>query len=252
MNQFPFLTLLTLVPLVGGALVLAPGREHGKTVRFMAPAIAFLVLALAATLSLFFDRTQNGMQFVERAAWAPSLGIQYHLGVDGLGLLMVLLSALVIPFALLSSSAPVANPRLYYSLFLFLEAGLFGTFTAQNFVHWFAFWELSLIPAFFLIKIWGGPRRTAAAVQFFVYTTAGSVAMLIVFVALYNATGSFEFSQIAETVRDGRLGRAALPIFLGVFLGFAVKTRLLPFLTWLPDAYAEAPTGVSMVLTGAM
>ncbi len=251
MNHVPYLTLLTLLPLTGGALILATRPAQGRTARVAALAVSFLTLALGAVLWAMFDRSRNDMQFVERIAWAPSLGIEYHLGVDGLGFLMVLLSALLVPFALLASSQ-LENPRLYYALFLFLEAGLFGTFTAQNFIHWFVFWELSLVPAFFLIKIWGGPQRTSAAVQFFVYTMAGSVAMLLAFLALYSATGSFEFSQIATLVRDGRLGPAALPIFLGVFLGFAVKTPLLPFHTWLPDAYAEAPTGVSMILTGAM
>ncbi len=144
------------------------------------------------------------MQFVERAAWVPSLGIEYHLGVDGLGLLMVLLSALVVPFALLASWNIQENPKLYFSLALLLESGLIGTFTAQNFIHWFVFWELSLIPAFFLIKIWGGPRRTSAAYQFFIYTMAGSVAMLAGFLALYAATGVFDFGQLADLARGGR------------------------------------------------
>ena len=149
-----------------------------------------------------------------------------------------------------------------------MEAGLFGTFTALNFFHWFIYWELGLIPAFFLIKIWGGPRRTRAANQFFIYTLAGSVAMLLAFLALYAATGLFDFGQLAELARkDGlenalfaRLGGSffksketlATVIFLGVFLGFAVKAPLMPFHTWLPSAYAEAPVGTSMLLTGAM
>jgi NADH-quinone oxidoreductase subunit M len=139
---------------------------------------------------------------------------------------------------------------------LFLESGLFGTFTAQNFIHWFLFWELSLIPAFFLIRMWGGPKRTSAAFQFFLYTMAGSVAMLAAFLALYAATGAFDFAQLAEAAHRGGLfadhKTLAAAVFLGVFLGLAVKVPLVPFHTWLPAAYAEAPTGTAMLLTGAM
>src|SRR2546425_8373827 len=150
---------------------------------------------------------------------------------------------------------------------LFLQAGLFGTFTALNFFHWFIFWELSLIPAFLLIKLWGGPFRSAAAMQFFIYTMVGSVAMLLAFLAIFLATGKFDFIELAEMGRNGTLASAlsvklgwynlttpqlAILIFAGVFLGFAVKVPLIPFHTWLPAAYAEAPTGTTMLLTGVM
>ncbi len=120
----------------------------------------------------------------------PSLGVEYFVGVDGLGLLMVLLTAIVTPMAMLASWRIEDKAPVYYSLMLFLQAGLFGTFTALNFFHWFIFWELSLIPAFFLIKLWGGPQRSAAATQFFIYTMVGSVAMLLSFLAIYLATGN--------------------------------------------------------------
>jgi len=153
---------------------------------------------------------------------------------------------------------------------LFLQAGLFGAFTALNFFHWFIFWEMGLVPAYFLIKLWGGPERVRAATQFFVYTLVGSVAMLIAFVAIYLASGTFDFIQLAEKARNGGLtallgsfasragwqgawvGGVATLVFLGVLIGFAVKVPLMPFHTWLPAAYTEAPTGVSMVLTGVM
>src|SRR5437867_8080517 len=150
---------------------------------------------------------------------------------------------------------------------LFLEAGLFGAFTALNFIHWFVFWELSLVPAYFLIKLWGGPERAAAANQFFIYTMVGSVTLLLSMLAVFLVTGSFDLIALAEKGRSGELAslfnvklgwydlspRAlALVIFWGAFLGFAVKVPLVPFHTWLPATYTEAPTGVSMVLTGAM
>jgi NADH-quinone oxidoreductase subunit M len=256
MNAIPILTILTFLPLAGGALAASLGPQWQKTGRNLAMAASLLTLAAAAGLWAAFDHSRGEMQFVERAAWVPSLGIEYHLGVDGLGLLMVLLSALVVPFALLASWNIQENPKLYFSLALLLEAGLMGTFTAQNFIHWFVFWELSLIPAFFLIKIWGGPRRTGAAYQFFIYTMAGSVAMLAAFLALYAAAGTFDFGQLSDLARRGGLlpGRLTLAraVFAGVFLGLAVKVPLVPFHTWLPAAYTEAPTGTAMLLTGTM
>ncbi|MGA2173747.1 MAG: NADH-quinone oxidoreductase subunit M [Verrucomicrobiota bacterium] len=267
MKTFPLLTLLTLIPLIGGAATLLASSQS-KLARRVAFLTSLLALAVAALLWAAFDTGRAGWQFVERFAWVPSLGIDYHLGIDGLGLLMVLLSALLVPFAMLASWNIGQNPKLYFALILFLEAGLFGTFTALNFFHWFIYWELGLIPAYFLIKIWGGPRRTRAANQFFIYTLAGSVAMLLAFLALYAATGLFDFGQLAELARNGGLDNAlfaklggsffksretlATVIFLGVFLGFAVKAPLMPFHTWLPSAYAEAPTGTAMLLTGAM
>ena len=151
---------------------------------------------------------------------------------------------------------------------LFLQAGLFGTFTALNFFHWFLFWELSLVPAFFLIKFWGGPGRSAAATQFFIYTMVGSVAMLLSFLAIYQAVGTFDFIELAKQGSSGTLAtgldakylgwhwltrqHTSFVIFAGVFLGFAVKVPLIPFHTWLPATYAEAPTTTTMLLTGLM
>jgi NADH-quinone oxidoreductase subunit M len=273
MNTLPLLSILTLIPLLGGGLtLLAPNQS--KLPRRLAFVASLLALAVAALLWAMFDTSNPGYFITERCAWVPSLGIEYHLGLDGLGLLMVLLSALLVPFAMIASWKIEQNPKLYFALILFLEAGLFGTFTALNFFHWFIYWELGLIPAFFLIKMWGGPKRTRAANQFFIYTLVGSVAMLLAFLAIYAATatattpGIFDFDQLAALARNGgldsklfaKLGGSfftsketlATVIFLGVFLGFAVKAPLMPFHTWLPSAYAEAPTGTSMLLTGAM
>jgi NADH-quinone oxidoreductase subunit M len=250
------LTLLTFLPLTAGALVTLLGPDRQKLGRNLAFGASLLALALAVVLWALFDHAFVGMQFVERVAWVPSLGIEHHLGVDGLGLLTVMLSALIVPFAMLASWKIENNPKLYFALVLFLESGLFGVFTAQNFIHWFVFWELSLIPAFFLIRLWGGPQRSAAAFQFFLYTMAGSVAMLAAFLALYAATGAFDFAQLAQAAHRGGLFAGhktlATAVFLGVFLGLAVKVPLVPFHTWLPAAYTEAPTGTAMLLTGAM
>src|SRR5207237_2509472 len=150
----------------------------------------------------------------ELHAWIPTLGIQYHVGADGLSLLMLLLSAIVVPMAILAAWHTEERPQIYFALVLFLQAGLFGTFTALNFFHWFLFWELSLVPAFFLIKLWGGPLRSRAATQFFIYTMIGSVAMLLAFLAIFYCTRKFEFTELAELGRNGTLAS-----YLSVNLG---------------------------------
>jgi len=267
MNDFPLITVLTFLPLVGGLIIIGLGPERKNTARFLSLGFAFVALALALSLWAQFKPSSGQLQFEKQHEWIPSLAVQYHVGVDGLGLLMVLLSAVVVPMSMLASWRMQERVPLYYALILFLQTGLFGTFTALNFFHWFLYWELSLIPAFFLVKLWGGPLRTLAATQFFIYTMVGSVALLLAFVAIYLSTGKFDFIELAEMGRNGTLASAlsvklgwfhlsttqlAGVIFAGVFLGFAVKVPLIPFHTWLPVAYAEAPTGTTMLLTGVM
>jgi NADH-quinone oxidoreductase subunit M len=254
----PMLTILTAIPAVAALLVLLTGnRAHlARTVAMLA-AVASLALALWVWLGLAVD---GSMTFVERSAWVPGLGIEYHLGVDGLGALMLLLAAIVSLMAIAASTKVASQPGLYFALILLLESGLFGTFTALNFFHWFLFWELSLIPAFFLIKLWGGEGCGPAATQFFVYTMVGSVALLLAFLALFLATGSMDFEVLARMAYTGELttaiqthlGPISLWLALAVLLGFAVKVPLMPFHTWLPATYSKAPTPVTMLLTGAM
>jgi NADH-quinone oxidoreductase subunit M len=251
----PILSLLTFLPLAGAAIALF----SGKHARFVALISALLSLALAIVVWVSLP-ADGSIGMVEHAAWAPSLGIEYHLGVDGLGALMLVLSAIVTLMSIDAIQRAHHHPGLYYGLVLVLESGLFGTFTALNFYHWFIYWELSLIPAFFLIKLWGGHRRGPAATQFFVYTMVGSVAMLISFLAVFLSTGSMDFLKLAQLASTGELeqmitahlGPVAIWLAIGVLAGFAVKVPLMPFHTWLPEAYAEAPSPVTMLLTGAM
>jgi NADH-quinone oxidoreductase subunit M len=284
----PVLTVITLLPLFGGIIVAGLGERKGLA-RALALISSFVSLALVLALWKSFDATSGALQFAEKHEWIPTLGVSYFVAVDGLGLLMLLLTAVVTPMAMLASwklagtsstsshagkigdavervpTGPGAH--LYFALILFLQAGLFGTFTALNFFHWFIFWELSLIPAFFLVRLWGGLNRAPAATQFFIYTMVGSVAMLLSFLAIFLATGKMDFIELAELGRNGSLAGAlsaklgwynlntrplALIIFGGVLLGFAVKVPLMPFHTWLPATYAEAPSGVTMLLTGVM
>src|ERR1039458_4674325 len=282
MNGLPWLTILILVPLFGGIVVAGLGAEQKRLTRRLT--LAFSLVALTGALCLWkhFNAASGELQFNERDAWVPSLGIEYRLGVDGLGLLMVLLTAIVTTLSIMASGSlfdgradpalrdqdaqqrvPTNNPSLYYALVLWLQAGLFGTFTALNFFHWFLFWELVLIPAFFLIKLWGGPRRGPAATQFFIYTMVGSVTLLLSFLAIRLATGSFDFIELADMAKRGEItaklgdvigwkSQIGLLVFFGAFLGFAVKVPVVPFHTWLPSAYAEAPGPVTMLLTGVM
>ena len=267
MTLLPPISCLTIVPLVGAIAVLALGAKSPKLARGLALGFAFLALAITLVLWHLFNPASGGLQFEEIHAWIPALGVEYHVGIDGLGLLMLALSAIIVPMAMAASWPIQERVPLYFSLILMLEAGLFGTFTALNFFHWFLFWELSLIPAFFLIRLWGGSQRAAAATQFFVYTMAGSVALLLAFLAIFLCTGKFDFMDLAELARNGQLlpsfatlsnwhtfttEKTALILCFGIFVGFAVKVPLLPFHTWLPAAYAEAPTGTTMLLTGTM
>jgi len=258
---FGLLSLITVLPIIGASIALFT-RKHARAVALIT-GLACLVLSLVIWMHLPAD---GSIGLTERIAWAPSLGIEYHLGVDALGALMVVLSAIVALMAIDASNRVHHTPNLYFALVLLLEAGLFGAFTALNFYHWFIFWELSLVPAFFLIKLWGGPKRGPAATQFFVYTMAGSVALLICFLAVFLSTGgngkpgSMDFVELAAMAQSGalttavtaHLGPVMLWLAVGVLAGFAVKTPMIPFHTWLPEAYAEAPAPVTMLLTGAM
>jgi len=263
----PSISFLTAVPLLGALAVLTAGARNNRLARGLSFAFALVALVVVLILWHRFDSAWGGLQFEEVHAWIPALGVQYHVGIDGLGLLMLLLSAIVTPMAMAASSQIEEGVPLYFALVLMLEAGLFGTFTALNFFHWFLFWELSLIPAFFLIRLWGGSQRAVASTQFFLYTMVGSVALLLAFLALFLCTGKFDFMELAEMSRNGQLlpaiatilnwhefaaEKIALMLCLGAFFGFAVKVPIVPFHTWLPAAYAEAPTGTTMLLTGTM
>ena len=255
MNGIPLLTLLTLVPLVGAAIAVVSGR-HARGVAILTTG-ACVLLALLIWTQLPAD---GSIGLVERASWAPSLGIEYHLGVDGLGALMLVLSSIVTLMSVDAAHRVHHQPGLYFGLVLLLESALFGSFTALNFFHWFLFWELSLIPAFFLIKLWGGKKRGPAATQVFVYTMAGSVTLLIAFLAVFLSTGSMDFPYLTQLASNGQLeqlvrshlGPVMLWLAAGVLAGFAVKVPMIPFHTWLPAAYSEAPSPVTMLLTGAM
>jgi NADH-quinone oxidoreductase subunit M len=252
---------LTVLPCLGALLVIAL-RHRPQAARAMAMTCAIAALGVTLYLWSRFDAASGRMQFEQFARWAPSIGLSYHTGIDGLGLLLLLLTSVVVLMSLVASWSNRNHGPGYLALVLLLECGLFGTFTALNFLHWFFFWELTLVPAFFLVRQWGGPRRGAASTQFFLYTMVGSVALLIAFLAVFLSTGTFEFLTLAQIGRNGELAgalkqnlhwnAAPLWIFWAAFLGFAVKTPVVPFHTWLPATYTEASSETTMLLTGAM
>jgi NADH-quinone oxidoreductase subunit M len=259
MSRLPLLSLLVFLPWFGAAaLALLPRLSEAAHRRF-ALAASLSTLAVALALLRGFDPARTAPQFVEKHAWIGALNVNYHLGLDGLSLILVLLTGLVAPAAL-GASFRSGEFRGFAAFFLTLQGAALGVFLALDFFHWFIFWELSLIPAYFLIKIWGGPGATRAAYQFVIYTIGGSAFLLLGFASLFSAAGTFDFQQLAQLGADGSLARKLggdgswwlQAVFLGVLLGLAVKVPLWPFHTWLPPAYAEAPTGASMFLTAVM
>lgn len=258
--MIPLLSLIVFTPWIGAALLAlwrgaSPGAIRGLGLLFSLSTLGLGLIALSR-----FDPAITVPQFGETHDWISMLNVHYRLGLDGLSLVLVLLTGIITPVALIASWREHRDARLFTALFLLLQGAALGVFLALDFFHWFVFWELSLVPAFFLIKLWGGPGATRAAYQFVIYTIGGSAFMLLAFAALYAATGTLDFLQLGQYGADGtlnvRLGAIGgwwpRAVFLGALLGLAVKVPLWPFHTWLPPAYAEAPTGASMFLTAVM
>lgn len=260
MSELPILSLIVFTPWIG-ALVLALLPQLGaRTSRAIALLFSLSTLGLSAAALRSFDASTAGFQFVEHRDWISSLNVHYYLGLDGLSLLLILLTGIIGPAGLLASWKQANDARFFCLLFLVLQGAALGVFLALDFVPWFLFWELSLVPAYFLIKLWGGAGASRAAYQFVIYTIGGSAFMLLGFAGIFLTTGTLDFPTLAHIGADGTLalklgalgGIWPMAVFLGIFLGLAVKVPLFPFHTWLPSAYAEAPTGASMFLTGVM
>jgi NADH-quinone oxidoreductase subunit M len=254
-SQFPWLTLVIFGP-AAGALVLGlvPSSRAGL-IRWGSLAVTSAVFL--ASLVLWRDFSlQPGFQFVEKLSWIPALGAEYHLGIDGLSLFMILLTTLLGTIVVLYSFPTVKEKvKAYYLTLLFLQAGMTGVFAALDLLLFYIFWEVTLIPMFLLIGRWGGPRRIYAAVKFFLYTLAGSLLMLVGILAIYWYHGAqtgfatFDFTRIVLLDFPARL---QLWAFVAFFVAFAIKVPMFPFHTWLPDAHVEAPTTGSVVLAGVL
>lgn len=258
----PFiLTLITFIPLAGAVLVLFIPKERSGAVKWTAFVISLIPLALAIAAWMGYDRAAGGIQFEEEYYWFEAISARYHVGVDGISVPLVLLTALLTPLSLLYSFTIEDRPKAYFALFLLLETGMFGVFVALDFFLFFVFWEIGLIPMYFLINQWGGERRRYASIKFFLYTLVGSVAMLLTIQTLYFATGTFDLLELAR-IRPFTGAEQALPFvsnhwaqilaFWALFLAFAIKVPMWPLHTWLPDAHTEAPTAGSVVLAGVL
>ncbi|MCL2324278.1 MAG: NADH-quinone oxidoreductase subunit M [Actinomycetia bacterium] len=249
------LSFTIFVPLIGVVLIALLPKKLESASKWIALTLSVVDFASVVYLFTQFKRGSDAMQFVTRLPWIPQLNIFYHQGLDGLSLPLLGLSTLLFVVAILASWKITHKPKLYFAMMLLLSVGLSGVFTALDLVLFYLFWEIVLIPMYFLISEWGGERRHYAAIKFFLYTFLGSVFMLVGIVALYLATGSFDMIVLrhaAASLGGGAFGTPAWWIFAAFALGFAVKVPVWPFHTWLPDAHVQAPTAASVLLAGIM
>jgi NADH-quinone oxidoreductase subunit M len=252
------LTLITFLPVAGAALLLFMRKASPVAIRNIALIVSLLTLLLSLPLFSKFDSSNPGMQFAQSVPWIPSLGVQYHVGIDGISLFLVLLTTVLTPIAILSSWNSIEKRvREYYLFMLMLETGMIGVFVALDLFLFYVFWEVMLVPMYFLIGVWGGQRRIYAAVKFFLYTMVGSVLMLVAIIALYflNGATTFDFPSILANLQSGNLVLNTSQqywLFLAFFFAFAIKVPLFPLHTWLPDAHVEAPTAGSVILAGVL
>jgi NADH-quinone oxidoreductase subunit M len=268
-DQLPILSIICYLPLLGALIVIFfMKNDQGSLIRKFATGVAFVDFLISIPLWFAFDRDGRGdqlFQFQEKVPWIETIGVDYHFGIDGIALLLVLLTTLLGVLAFLSSwSAIRTREKEYYAFMLFLQTGMLGVFMSLDFFLFYVFWEVMLVPMYFLIGIWGGSRRLYASIKFFLYTLAGSVLMLLGILALYffNAGGLPGWAGLGNTptfsvLQFHDIGAAIPPdlqfwIFLAFFVGFAIKVPMFPFHTWLPDAHVEAPTAGSVILAGVL
>jgi len=248
------LSTLVWLPTLGAlALLLLDGRDE-RRLRQVALAVTTATFLVSLLLWVGFDRGRPDMQFVERRAWIPGAGIGYHVGVDGISVLLVLLTTFLVPLCLLASWSQITTRvREFLVAMCLLETGMLGVFVALDLFLFFVFWEAMLVPMYLIIGVWGGARRVYAAVKFILYTMAGSALMLLAILTLYflqdRATASFDYAAVLQLRIDPRL---QVPLFLAFALAFAIKVPMVPFHTWLPDAHVEAPTAGSVILAGVL
>jgi NADH-quinone oxidoreductase subunit M len=253
----PILSLLVFFPLAGALILLFIDKEKAGTLRGAAFVFSLVEFILSLPLFFAFDATKAAMQFVEDRWWVQDYGISYKLGIDGISLLLVLLTTFLTVICILSSwKAITFRVKEFMISFLFLETGMIGALVALDLVLFYVFWEMMLIPMYLLIGIWGDPkRRIYAAIKFFLFTMAGSVLMLVAILALYfinaKATGKPTFDVI-ELYKLGLPAGTQYWLFGAFALAFAIKVPMFPFHTWLPDAHAEAPTAGSVILAGVL
>ena len=252
--DFTYLTAILFLPVVGIIVIALLREPQPKTVRLTALAFTLASFALSIVVFCLFDRSGAAigqMQFEEKISWIPAINAFYHLGVDGLSLPMVILMTFLGVLAVLVSWKIELRPRQYFIWLLLLETSILGVFCSLDLILFFLFWELELIPMYFLISIWGGGRRVYSANKYLIYTLVGSVMMLAGILSIYFTTGSMNMVELGGLA----LAAPVIPLTAMFFLlltGFAIKLPVFPFHTWLPDAHTDAPTAVSVILAGAL
>ncbi|HXR18721.1 MAG TPA: NADH-quinone oxidoreductase subunit M [Steroidobacteraceae bacterium] len=250
MHPFSWLSVVIWLPVLGGIVTLALGDSRAQAARWAALVSSLLTLAACVPLYLGFTNGTADFQFIERVPWIPALHAQYYLGVDGISLPLILLTALMtVPVIIAGWSVVEKRPAQYYAAFLIMEGLMIGVFAALDSLLFYFFWEAMLIPMFIIIGIWGGKRRVYATLKFFLYTFLGSVLMLVALIYLYLKSGSYSIAsmqQLPLSLNEQRW------VFLAFLLAFAVKIPMWPVHTWLPDAHVEAPTGGSVILAAIM
>ncbi|MBI2681175.1 MAG: NADH-quinone oxidoreductase subunit M [Candidatus Solibacter usitatus] len=250
------LSIVLFAPLASLAVLLLIPSSNKTLIKVWANLSSFAGFMISLPLAARFDKNAPGFQMVERIDWIPALGVKYLIGIDGISLLLVMLTTVVGFLAILSSwNAIDERVKEYYAMFLLLQTGMIGVFISLDFFLFYVFWELVLVPMYFIIGVWGGPRKLYAAIKFFLYTLAGSVLMLLGILTLYfqyhRQFGAYTF-EIAELMKlDLPLGLQQW-VFWAFFLGFAIKVPMFPFHTWLPDAHVEAPTAGSVILASVL
>ncbi len=254
MIDFPILSFLTFLPLIGAGLILTirgEGEQVAKNAKYSALYTTLFTLALSGYMFLRFDGSSAEFQFVEKHVWFESLGISYHMGIDGISLFFVLLSTLLTPICIIASWTSIKERvKEYMIAFLVLETFMVGTFCALDSILFYVFFEGVLIPMFLIIGIWGGPRRVYSAFKFFLYTLLGSVLMLVALLTLFVQTGTTDIPTLMENPVSSL--NMQLWLWLAFFASFAVKMPMWPVHTWLPDAHVEAPTAGSVILAGVL
>jgi NADH-quinone oxidoreductase subunit M len=264
------LTIVAFWPLAGMFILLFMPKENKDLIRWWANLVVFSGFLISLPVWFWFDfENSDMMQFVVKAPWIQTLGVEYHVGIDGITMLLVMLTTLMGPLAVLSSwDAIKTRTKEYYAFMLMLQTGMLGVFISLDFFMFYVFWEVMLVPMYFLIGVWGGPRRLYAAITFFLYTLVGSVLLLLGILALYFSYPSIAAAnpEIAQQFGTGATFNvlafhAMAPylaenlqwwVFLAFFVGFAIKVPMFPFHTWLPDAHVEAPTAGSVILAAVL
>src|SRR5882757_9577177 len=251
-----YLSIILFLPLAGALVLLLVNKQNENAIRWIANLVALAGFAISVPLWFWYQPSGADFQFIERAPWIPSVGAEYFLGVDGLSALLILLTTMMGCIAMLSSwNAITERVKEYYIFLLILQTGMLGAFMALDFLLFFLFWEVMLVPMYFLIGIWGSANRLYSAIKFFLYTLVGSVVMLLGILALYfynhQVTGVYSFDVTL-------FHKLNIPadlqwwVFLAFFLGFAIKVPMFPFHTWLPDAHTDAPTAGSVILAAVL